>query len=258
MGTSQSKNNSDTINWNNIYTDDMNSSIPGMKGGLSNDAKQLLNKINLPEISETNSVNDFDLNNMMDDNKNHTNLQKNEDLTASPFISSEMYNYLLNKRTDNNNNILKGGALEGDDEEDTSSTSSNDNDDDDDDDSEEIDQPNDTEATDDTDDTDIKPKKKDKKDKKKDKKDKTVAKIGNDIDLNEFDIDPNVEIYKGKRKPKSKSKKAYKNKIKKSENYLSYVSSSAHTGKSLSGSVLNENNYTISSINTSDINMISE
>ena len=42
------------------------------------------------------------------------------------------------------------------------------------------------------------------------------------------------------------------------EEYLSYVSSSAHTGGSLTESVANENNYTISTVNTSDINMISE
>jgi hypothetical protein len=252
MGISQSKNNSDTINWNNIHTDDMNSSIPGMNGGLSNDAKLLLAKITLPEISETNSINEFDLNNILDDKntntKNYTNLKNNEDLTASPFISSEMYNYLLNKNK--NNNILKGGANDENfnEEIDTSSTSSTSSD------SENI-----SEHTEFNESESIKKKpKKDKKDKKnkKDKKDKdkNIEKIVQDIDDKEYDIDENVEIYKGKRSTKN----SYKNKIKESENYLSYVSSSAHTGKSVSESILNENNYTISSINTSDINMISE
>ena len=73
--------------------------------------------------------------------------------------------------------------------------------------------------------------------------------------------------YEGKRKQKSSSvwKKPSKKASKKgnksfrgSDNYLSYISSSAHTGGGVTDTIQNENNYTISSVNTSDINMISE
>ena len=43
-----------------------------------------------------------------------------------------------------------------------------------------------------------------------------------------------------------------------SETFLSYLSSSAHTGGSISETIPNENNYSISSVNTSDLNMISD
>jgi len=61
---------------------------------------------------------------------------------------------------------------------------------------------------------------------------------------------------KNEKKPLKKAKKTSK-KAKKI-NKISYTSSSAHTGRSLTESIENENNYTISSVNTSDINMISE
>jgi hypothetical protein len=257
MGTSQSKN-TETINWNNINTDDMNSEIPGMKGGLSHDAKLLLTKINLPEISETNS--DFDLGNILNTEINSNNVftnlkNNNKDLTDSPFISSDMYNYLLNKRNTNNNintNILKGGKGDDiDDEESTSSTSSNDNKDIDSEDGDIEDvYDDDIVNTEDKISDDIKKQKKHKKDKKDKKNTNKTTQLKNKN--KEIDI-----VYNGKRKT-NKTKKAKKNTLKESENYLSYISSSAHTGKSISGSILNENNYTISSINTSDINMISE
>ena len=69
----------------------------------------------------------------------------------------------------------------------------------------------------------------------------------------------NHEGWGNEKNKKSKSKsKSKKSKYTGTENYLSYVSSSAHTGGSLTNSVVDENNYTISTVNTSDINMISE
>ena len=50
MGISQSKN-SDTINWNNVKTNDFSSTLPNMMG-ISSEAKELINKLNLPELSE--------------------------------------------------------------------------------------------------------------------------------------------------------------------------------------------------------------
>ena len=67
---------------------------------------------------------------------------------------------------------------------------------------------------------------------------------------------------KGKGKSKSKKTVIKKNKpVKKNtEAFLDYVSSSAHTGGSITdnSSVANENNITISSVRTSQINLISE
>ena len=65
--------------------------------------------------------------------------------------------------------------------------------------------------------------------------------------------------HEGKNKKKPKPNKTNKAKLYRgTEEYLSYVSSSAHTGGSVTESIANENNYTISTVNTSDINMISE
>ena len=117
MGITQSQNNTDS-RWNDIKTVDMESSIPGIRSGLSNDAKLLLKNINLPEIS-TNSESD-NLNNIFGNNSKG-NIDQ---LSESPFISSEMYNFMLNKNIKNNKNNLHGGSIKDDAASDTSSTSS--------------------------------------------------------------------------------------------------------------------------------------
>jgi len=180
MGLSQSKD-TETINWQNIKTDDMSSTIPNISG-ISKEAKDLISKLNLPEISDNNS--EFDAKKVMITNDEH------DDATSSPFISSEMYNYLINKYNNNKNNMTGGAAKNQEEEANTSSTDSDD------------------------------------------------------------------EFSEKKEKNTKKVKKTLKGKS--SDNYLSYVSSSAHTGGSDADSVTNENQYSISSVNTSDINMISE
>lgn len=188
MGLSQSKN-TETINWQNIKTDDMSSTIPNLSG-ISREAKDLISKLNLPEISD--STSEFNVENILVNNKAE---KVDDDLSSSPFISSEMYNYLINKYNTNKTNMTGGAKI--DEEADTSSTTDSD-------------------------------------DEFSEKKEKHTKKT-------------------------KKSLKGKKSSTKNSENYLSYVSSSAHTGGSLSEeSIQNENEYSISSVNTSDINMISE
>jgi len=151
MGVGNSKENSDTINWNNIKTENVSSTVPNFNG-LSNDAKKLIASLNIPSITETETT-ETDLNGILEkinSGLNHDDKQKfnqlleqvsasaSEDLSnTSPFISSEMYEYLVNSKTSETeqgkqlggakkskkSKKSKGGALT-DDSSDTSSTSS--------------------------------------------------------------------------------------------------------------------------------------
>jgi hypothetical protein len=218
MGISQSKN-TETINWNNVKTDDMSSTLPNFNN-ISNEAKQLITKLNLPEISDTNSEFDasfiFNKNNELEGGSDH-----GEENNTSPFITSEMYNYIINKY--NNTNEMIGGGVD-DESSSTSSTSSS--------------------ALSNSESSDSET------EEKKPKKEKKTKKVG---PVHELSSPEKKETFEGKRKRKTNKKtKSYKG----SENYLSYISSSAHTDEYKS--VRNENNYSISSVNTSDINMISD
>ena len=77
----------DTINWNNIKTDDMSSTLPY---AIHVEANLLLDKLNLISITESNT-----------NTNNEINLS-----TTSPFISDKMYNYIISR---NNNFIINGG-----------------------------------------------------------------------------------------------------------------------------------------------------
>ncbi len=153
MGAGNSKGNTDTINWNNIKTENVSSTVPNFNG-LSNDAKKLIASLNIPSITETETT-EMDLNNILEkinDGLNADDKQKfnqlleqvsstgSDDLSnTSPFISSEMYDYLVNSKTSETDQgkqtggakkskgkkskKTKGGALS-DDSSDTSSTSS--------------------------------------------------------------------------------------------------------------------------------------
>jgi len=194
MGISQSKD-TETINWQNINTNDMSSTIPNLHG-ISKEARELVSKLNLPEISENNS--EFNIDNVFKPNTNQVQQQNiSEENSSSPFISSEMYNYLLNKYNDKKVEMTGGAPKKVESEENSTSSSS--------------------------------------------------------------EVESSSDVQESKKKDKQSKK--IKNSAKSSENYLSYVSSSAHTGGSMSEaeeSVQNENQYSISSVNTSDINMISE
>ena len=154
MGQGQSKNNSEkseTINWNKIKTENVSSSIPNFNG-LSSDAQNLIASLNIPQITESqtseftvNHILDKISNNLNQDDKNKFNqlLEQVSSQTAvendlsdtSPFISSEMYNYLVK-----NNEPQKGGgsrkikSIQGgsklDEDSDTSTTSSDSSDED--------------------------------------------------------------------------------------------------------------------------------
>ena len=154
MGLGQSQEEkSDTINWNNIKTDNMSSSIPNFNG-LSYDARKLIASLNIPSITES-ETSEVNINNILD--KINNNLDKHDQKkfnklmeqvshdeseglsNTSPFISSEMYEHLVNSKTSEidqvkqkggakkkpvkKNKNKKGGA-ESDDSSDTSSTSS--------------------------------------------------------------------------------------------------------------------------------------
>jgi len=149
MGGSQSKEineNSDTINWNKIKTDNISSTLPNFNG-LSNEAQNLIASLNIPQITES-QASEFTINHIIDNISNSKqndqykfnqlldqelsqNNQENDLSATSPFISSEMYNYLIKNESQKgggNHNIRKlnnkKGGAKLDDDSDTSSTSS--------------------------------------------------------------------------------------------------------------------------------------
>jgi hypothetical protein len=160
MGQGSSKDNSETINWNNIKTENISSAVPNFNG-LSKDAKKLIASLNIPSITES-ETSEMNLNHILDkisnglgsaDQQKFNKLLEQVSATASddlsntsPFISSEMYEYLVNSKTSETEQAKqtggskkskkvskpvksskskksKGGALS-DDSSDTSSTSS--------------------------------------------------------------------------------------------------------------------------------------
>ncbi len=149
MGASGSKPDTETINWNNIKTENMSSSIPNFNG-LSNDAKKLIASLNIPAITES-PTSEFTVSHILDKistNLNHDDQKKfnqlldqvssqtqDEELSAtSPFISSEMYDYLIKNSEEQKGGAKKSkskskpktkrGGAKLDDDSDTSSTSS--------------------------------------------------------------------------------------------------------------------------------------
>jgi hypothetical protein len=224
MGASQSHN-TDTIGWNNIDTNAMSSSIQNIKG-LSNEASQLVAKLNLPDIDQTSSseFNTEKILNKINNSNDKIENDKDEELSSSsPFINTDMYNYIVKQK---NNNLVGGGDI--DDDSSTSSTSDSDDEDEDEDDKDDDDELDDFN--------------------KKSKKSKSKGKKSN-----------KKESYKGSRKTLKNKKNTSEESFNglNTENY-DYVSSSAHTGGSYSDkntSITNENQYqTSSSIRTSDIN----
>jgi hypothetical protein len=120
MGASSSKDNTDTINWNNIKTENI-SSVKHNFNGLSREAKQLISGLDIPAITES-QTSEFTVNHILDKISNNlspsdqtkfhqlldqmSSQTQDEDLSAtSPFISSEMYSYLVK-----NSEQQKGGS----------------------------------------------------------------------------------------------------------------------------------------------------
>ncbi len=124
MGASNSKNDSETINWNNIKTENVSSSMPNLNS-LSKEAKQLIASLNIPEITET-QTSEFTVNHILDTINTNLNKEDKQKFSAildqvssqtnseelsntSPFISSEMYDYLVNSKTSEDKKQV-GGA----------------------------------------------------------------------------------------------------------------------------------------------------
>jgi len=124
--TSTANNNTEQI-WNNIKTDNMSATVPGLNG-LSKDAKQLIANLNLPEFTDA-ATSEFNVNKILgqvnsnlneeDKMKFHKILEEmspasydNEVLSeTSPFISDEMYNKLVNSKTSEDGNEMVGGSF---------------------------------------------------------------------------------------------------------------------------------------------------
>lgn len=238
MGANNSKASSETINWKNVHTNSMSSTLPNMNT-ISHDAKQLVARLQVPVLSESDENSNMVGNIFSGLHGGNTHNTHNNNINNdSPFISSEMYNYLVNKYQHTN---MVGGADEMDDEDETSSTSSS---------------PASSPSS--------SPMKKEKKEKKPMKKVSPVEETEETEEVEESpeEVEETVESpeeqtngrKKNRKMKKGSKKQSYKGN--RSDAYLSYISSSAHTNGS--ASLLNENNYSISSVNTSDINMLSE
>ena len=246
MGGKQSRN-TETI-WNNIKTENMSASLPGLKN-LSKDAQTLIASLNIPEITES-QTSEFTVNHILNTLNNNLNMEDKAKLgsvlheintdtelyasNTSPFISSQMYENLVNSKTSSDMNVQAGGAFHSSKitDDSTSSTSS-------DSDLESLDSS--SELMSDSS-SDMKKKKHHKKhdknhDKKHDKKHHEVK--HNSRRIHDSSAESSAE-----------------------SSQLSYVSSSAHTNGEFSSekSVANENTMqsTSISVNTSDINMISD
>ena len=213
MGASNSLPQSETINWKNIKTEQVSSTIPNLNG-ISVEANKLVEKLNLPEISDSSSeLNDIFLTKINKSNSVNNNLSENNFSSTSPFISSEMYNYVMDKYKNQN---MVGGAHEKnsleDDSETTSTSSSN------------------SKLSDSDKSTPVK------------KESKTNKQAKGKITKTNSKVD--------KRKISKKG----------TEDFMDYMSSSAHTGGSITdnSSIENENNLSISSVRTSQLNLVSE
>jgi len=135
MGLTQSKNNTESINWDKLDTEAMSSTLPTLKK-INKDAENLISQLNIEnnvdyEATESDDGNIFTwLKNMGEEkpqeNKKPVNNEENFSDT-SPFISSDMYRYLVEKNseekaTSDDNQPQRGGAIK--DDSSTSSTSS--------------------------------------------------------------------------------------------------------------------------------------
>lgn len=225
--------------WKNIKTDKM--SVTGATlAGLSSDAKKLIASLNIPAITESHTS-EFTVNHIIDQVNSNLNKSDQEKFhkilnemspayasdnmsNTSPFITEEMYNNMINSETsDLDNNItMKGGAF-------------------------------------------------------KSRKDSTSSSSSTSSleDLDSSSSSSESDSHKKKKHHKKEKKHHTSKKVSSEESeHLSYVSSSAHTDGDLSesannnsnrnteshNSITNENTMvsTSISVNTSDINMVSE
>ena len=212
-------NDKDTINWNNVKTDNISDNNNKF---LTDDSKLLISKLtlNIPNPVESEEISDVEkiFSKYQFLNNNNENKISNELSDTSPFISSDMYNYLMNKNKEQPNQT--GGAI---------------------------------------------------------KEDSSTSSTSDSSPESESKSNENKKHINKKQNEEPSSKTLSSSESEKNGDNLSYVSSSAHTEKnsdsdsessksnnqsttqSGGNSVSNDNNdLPPSSINTSDINMISE
>jgi hypothetical protein len=231
MGNSHTKAETETINWNDVKTDNViiKSSPHALKGHVNNKNLSVnLNKlINTLKSTETESEYSEDVLNKFMKSKQVKNNNLSDNLSdTSPFISSDIYNYLQNNTESATSVNMTGGGSK---KSKKSKKSMKGND---------FEEPSSTSATSST----------------------TDLSSTGDSDYSD-EVSQNKKTEKKQKHSKNKS-------VRKTKNYrgtddMSYNSSSAHTGGEFTSernvSVTNENNNSnVVSINTSDINMISE
>ena len=131
MGLANSKNNTESINWDKLDTEAMSSTLPTLKK-INKDAENLISHLNVEnnfdlEVTESDGDNIFTwLKNIGEEKPKEQQPVNNEEnfSDTSPFISSDMYRYLVEKNSDEatSDALQKGGAPKQDSS--TSSTSS--------------------------------------------------------------------------------------------------------------------------------------
>ena len=240
--------NTETINWNNVQTEDMGVKHTPPTKQLSLDIKELISKLQAGS-SETDENFTEDILETALKNKQPPVVKNNFELSdTSPFITSDIYNYLNNTDGPFTNTKQAGGAAK------KSKKSKN-----------------------------LKQSKKSNKSNKTNKTEKQLKGTFEDSSTTETssasstyklssstnDVSSSTGGSVKKTENKVSRKSSRKNSKKKDhrgsgvENNSSYLSSSAHTehnfSESNNASVTNENmNHSAISINTSDINMVSE
>ena len=128
MGISQSKSNTDSLNWDKINTESMSSTVPNLTN-INKDAQALISKLNIDDkinLEETESENEnlFTWIKKAENEKVEVEAKENSDnfSDTSPFISSDMYKYLMENNSSNTSEQLEQQGGAGDSS--TSSTSS--------------------------------------------------------------------------------------------------------------------------------------
>ena len=136
MGIASSKNNSESLNWDKINTESMSSTVPNLNT-INKDAQKLVSNLNIEqnidlEQTESENENIFTWIRKLDEPENQTqtikvvenNRNNSEDFSdTSPFISSDMYKYLMNNNS-SETSAQTGNQVGGAKDSSTSSTSS--------------------------------------------------------------------------------------------------------------------------------------
>jgi len=130
MGIASSKNNTESINWDKINTESMSSSIPNLKN-INKDAQKLISKLDIDnniELEKTESDNDniFTWIRKLDTPSKEEKVadNKSEDFSdTSPFISSDMYKYLMSNNDSSVTSSQVNGQVGGANDSSTSTTS---------------------------------------------------------------------------------------------------------------------------------------